>query len=116
MKNKDTKSLKTSKGRPKAELDEDLILKMAEEQCTADQIAAVCNVHRDTIYARYSDVLHRGKDIGRRRLIAAMWRKALVDGDTKMMIWLSKQHLGYKENTQDHGNHTTYNVTIKEMP
>lgn len=93
-----------------------MIEKMAEEQCTAEQIAAVMDCSRDTIYTHFSDLLRKGKDKGRRRLVAAMWKKAIEEGNVPMQIWLSKQHLGYKDQQPAEASQISFNVTIHEVP
>ncbi len=105
-----------NRGRELCKTEMDQILIMAQEQCSCEQIAAVMNVHVKTIYERYSDLINSGRDIGRRRLIAAMWKKALIDEDCKMQIWLSKQHLGYKETWPEVAQNMTYSVYINEIP
>lgn len=102
-------------GRPKKDIDEEIVYKLAQTMLPVESIATILGCHVDTIYARFSDVLRKGREDRKDSLSQAMWRKAL-EGDTKMMIWLSKQHLGYKESWPEQATQVNYNVTIKEMP
>jgi DNA-binding CsgD family transcriptional regulator len=97
----------------KKPLDLNILRKMAEQQCTVNQIANVLDCHVDTIYHQASDILRIGKDTGRATLIANMWEKANIEKDTKMMIWLSKQYLGMKESWPEQPSQVIYNVNVQ---
>lgn len=102
-------------GRPKKEIDPEQVFKLALIHCTAQEIAAVVGCHKDTIYARYSDALRRGHEEGQMSLKRKMHEVAMK-GDTKMLIWLSKQRLGYREQFPEEAQQVNFNVHINEVP
>lgn len=103
-------------GRPKTDLDPELIYKLAVIHCTAEEIASVFGCHRDTIYARYSDILQRGHKEGAMSLKRTMHAVAEA-GDVKMLIWLSKQRCGYKEpKVETDEKETSIHVYVNEVP
>lgn len=118
MPSKKTKEVvvKNKGGAPKKELDSEMIYKLAQTLLPVESIATILGCHRDTLYARFSDVLQKGRENRKHSLVQAMWYKALEDKDTKMQIWLSKQHLGYKETQPEEATHVTFNVLINEVP
>ena len=103
-------------GRPKKDIDEEMVFRMAQTLLPVESIATILQCSKDTLYARFSNALQRGREDRKYSLVQVMWDKALNHGDTKMMIWLSKQHLGYKENWPEQATQISYNVTINEMP
>lgn len=99
---------------PKATL-EDQIFKLGQIQCTWDEISAVLQMHKDTLKRRFASVYQKGKESGTMSLRRAMWVKATQGGSVPMMIFLSKQYLGFAdkvESTGDGGEKT--NVVIFE--
>jgi len=86
---------------PPKELQEDLIYRLASINCTYDEIGAVCNVHPDTIRNRFSDTVKKGREEGKSSLKRKMWKLAMEgnngEGNVGMLIWLSKQMLGYTD-------------------
>ena len=103
-------------GRPKAMLDPDAIELMAASFLPVSSIAKILGVNPDTLYARYSENLQRGRENRKYGLACAMWDKALTEKDTKMMIWLSKQHLGYRDQLPEEAKQTHINVYVNEVP
>lgn len=79
--------------RPKLEIDEEQVLKLAQHGCTVEEIADFFECSRDTIHGRFSAELRKGKaelKIGLRNWQIAAAKK----GNVAMMIWLGKQLLG----------------------
>lgn len=104
-------------GRKKKEIDPDQVFRLAHIHCTVDEIASVLNCHRDTIYARFSDVLRRGHEEGQMSIKRKMHDKAFAGaGDTTMLIWLSKQRLGYKDKQPEEATQVNFNVYVNEVP
>jgi hypothetical protein len=73
-----------------------LIDQLTGVQCTMAEIAAKLNISEDEAEKRFAPLVERGRLVGRANLRKWMW-KAARKGDTKMMIWLSKQHLDMKD-------------------
>lgn len=99
MKKRKTRVLKAmgSKG-----LTLDHIRDLAKIQCSAREIAAVLGVKRSDVTnevqfnPEFAAAWKDGKQEGYVGLRRAMWEKAM-DGNTTMQIWLSKQHLGMRD-------------------
>lgn len=86
-------------GRPKLELDEAEIERLAKAQCSNVRIAAAVGCDESTLRARFPEELARWRNLGKNTLEAAMMQKAL-DGNVPMQIHLSKQHLGHTDKTK----------------
>ena len=102
MKNDKIKANDTIKtksiGRPKKELDKDVIAKLSQIGCTQEEIGSVVGISARTLQRRYADLVAENKNIGKASLRKRMWASALK-GNPNMMIWLSKNHLGMKDRT-----------------
>ena len=84
--------------RKKKNIDLDLIEEMAEEFCTQEEIAMDMGFDR-TMFHRREDVqaaFMRGKNTARMSLRHMMWNLA-KQGDKTMLIFLSKNELGYQD-------------------
>lgn len=111
-------SLMDKGGRPACEIDEMKVFEMASYDCTVEEIAAHFRCSVPTIYERFSETLRIGKQAGRQKLRQNMERKACEGGpgDTSLLIWLSKQRLGYRERAADEVQQVVFNLNIKEIP
>ena len=102
MKNDKIKANDTIKpqsiGRPKKELDEDVIAKLSQIGCTQEEIGSIVGISARTLQRRYAELLEENKNKGKASLRKKMWEKAMK-GDPKLQIWLSKQYLGMKDRT-----------------
>ena len=100
MKNDKTKATDTIKtksmGRPKKELDEDVIAKLSQIGCTQEEIGSVVGISARTLQRRYADLVAENKNIGKASLRKKLWEKALK-GNDKLLIWLSKQELNMRD-------------------
>ena len=77
----------------------DMIVKLAEIQCTHQEIAHVMGVSVDVIKkAENLDLIANGKSQGKVKLRRAQYRKAVDEGNPTMLIWLGKNTLGQSEN------------------
>ena len=112
MKNDKTKATDTIKtksmGRPKKELDEDVIAKLSQIGCTQEEIGSVLGISARTLQRRYADLVAENKNIGKASLRKKLWEKALK-GDPKLLIWLSKNELNMVDKI-----HTTQ--TVEPLP
>ena len=102
MKNDKNKAVDTKEsksiGRPKKELDKDVIAKLSQIGCTQEEIGSVVGISARTLQRRFSDLVEENKNIGKASLRKRMWASALK-GNPNMMIWLSKNYLGMKDRT-----------------
>ena len=96
MKNDKNKAVYTKEsksiGRPKKELDKDVIAKLSQIGCTQEEIGSVVGISARTLQRRYADLVAENKNIGKASLRKKLWEKALK-GDPKLLIWLSKNEL-----------------------
>ena len=91
-------------GRPKKELDKNIIANLSQIGCTQEEIGSVVGISARTLQRRYADLVEENKNIGKASLRKRMWKSAL-NGNPNMMVWLSKNYLGMKDRT------VTENVT-----
>jgi len=104
-----------NRGPYELKLDEKKIIQMAMEDCSVEEIAAELSVHRETIYERFGDVILRGRDLGNKCLRWKLFQLAM-SGNVPILIWLSKQRLGYKDRPEGDVSQINFNVTVNEVP
>ena len=106
-KNKADDTIKSqSIGRPKKELDENIIAKLSQIGCTQEEIGAVVGISARTLQRRYADLVAKNKSIGKSSLRKKLWEKAMRgQGNDKLLIWLSKNELNMVDKV-----HTTQSV------
>jgi hypothetical protein len=108
-KNKADDTIKSqSIGRPKKELDEEVIARLSQIGCTQEEIGSVVGISARTLQRRYADLVAENKNKGKASLRKVLWKKALK-GDPKLLIWLSKNELGMVDKI-----HTT--STVEPLP
>lgn len=99
------KSSEKQMGRPKKVLDWEKIKNAAYVQCTIQEIACIFDVDSETLDAAcrrefgetFSTFHKKHSEGGKSSLRREMYKKAMA-GSVPMMIWLSKQYMGMKEN------------------
>ena len=84
-------------GRPKINIDLDIVGNLASIGCTQEEIASVVGVSARTLQRNYAEIIDRFKNKGKASLRKKMWDKAIKKDNTHMQIWLSKNELGMKE-------------------
>jgi hypothetical protein len=84
--------------RPKKEIDENLVLKLASIFCTTDEIAVACECSKDTLERRFAATLKKGRQNAKQSLRRLQFQSA-VKGSVPMQIWLGKQYLDQKDKT-----------------
>ena len=87
---------KSKGGRPKLEIDEDLVYKLAVIHCTPKEIASIVGCSQDTIRGRFSDILAKGRAEGKQRLRRKQIEVAM-QGNATMLVWLGKNILGQSD-------------------
>ncbi len=85
--------------RPLAVVDESLVLKLAEINCTQAEICAIVGVSRETLRKRFLALIEKGQETGKMSLRRAQFENAL-GGNATMQIWLGKQYLGQSDKTE----------------
>lgn len=102
MKNDKNKAVDTKEsksiGRPKKELDKEVIAKLSQIGCTQEEIGSVVGISARTLQRRYADLVAENKNIGKASLRKKLWSKAMRgQGNDKLLIWLSKQELNMRD-------------------
>ena len=84
-------------GRPKIELDYELIEKLAGIMCTQEEIASFIGCSVDTLQRdeTFCGIYKKGLDAGKMSLRRKQWR--LADTNATMALWLGKQYLGQRD-------------------
>ncbi len=100
IKTKDIKKTQSKVGRPKAEVDVEILKNLASIGCPTYEIASVMNVSARTLNRNYAEIIDQFREKGKASLRKKMWDKAVKKDNTNMQIWLSKNYLGMKDRTQ----------------
>jgi hypothetical protein len=87
---------KNKGGRPKLEIDPELVYKLAVIHCSPKEIAQIVGCSADTIRGRFSDILAKGRAEGKQSLRRKQMEVAM-SGNTSMLIWLGKNILGQSD-------------------
>jgi hypothetical protein len=95
-------------GRPQKVIDPKEVETLAAINCTVEEIAAFFDVDKRTIERRFMPHLIKGRQNGKSSLRRMMYAKA-KEGNVTMMIWLSKQLLGYTDKVE---NKDTLNANV----
>lgn len=86
--------------RPKKEIDKKQVEKLANLQCTLQEIADWFGVDKSTISRNFATEIEKGKSFGKISIRRAQLQLALK-GNATMLIWLGKQYLEQKEKKDD---------------
>ena len=84
-----------SMARPKKKIDEEQVFRLAQLQCTFVEIAAFFDCDAGTISNRFSDVVAKGREVGKMSLRRSQFKLA-----EKMLQWQS----GLANSTSDNVN------------
>ena len=107
------KHLPEKKGR----IDPGLIERLGATHLSNDSVATILQISRATLETTYLGDLQKAREKRKQTLSEKVWAKALEGNDTTMLIWLSKQHLGYKEpKNEDQAPNNVFNITIAPIP
>ena len=92
--------------RPRKKIDMDVVEKLASEGCTVAEIAAHFSVHQSTLYRRkkFKETYERGLEKCKLSVRRALYKKGVINGDTKALIFLAKNMLGMSDNPQKEEN------------
>ena len=85
-------------GRPKKQIDYELVRKLANIQCTQEEIASVLGVSTRTLQRdeEFRRIYKEEMDSGKISLRRMQWRAA-DRGSNTMLVWLGKQYLGQRD-------------------
>lgn len=87
-------------GRKPLDIDEQQVIELASINCSYAEIAAVVGCDPSTLTRRFAQAIEKGREQGKESLKRAMWKAGVTNGNITMMIWLSKQMLGYTEKVE----------------
>ena len=104
-------------GRPKKEIDFNVVDKLCAIQCTGEEIASVVGVDYDTLQRKikedfgmtFTEYFELKRSSGKASLRRMQW-KAAESGNTTMQIWLGKQYLGQRDK-----HDTELNANVREI-
>ena len=84
-------------GRPKIEIDYATVEKLANIQCTQEEIASFLGISSRTLLRdeQFKELFARGRENGKMSLRRIQWKHA--EKSVPMAIWLGKQYLGQKD-------------------
>lgn len=84
-------------GRPKFQIDYDLVGKLANIQCTQQEIASFLGCSVDTLYRdpNFASIYKKGMESGKMSLRRMQFK--LAEKNASMAIFLGKQYLGQKD-------------------
>lgn len=85
--------------RPRKQIDESQVESLAAINCSVEEIASVVKCDRRTLQRRFAAAIETGRNRGKSSLKRKMWETAM-GGNVTMMIWLSKQMLGYTDKVE----------------
>lgn len=85
--------------RPRKKIDAEQVRKLAAINCSHAEIGSVLGCSADLLQRRYAAVIKEGRDHGCMSLKRKMFETAM-NGNVTMMIWLSKQMLGYRDQVE----------------
>jgi hypothetical protein len=86
--------------RPRKQVDEALLRKLAVIHCNQDEMASVLGVSVDTLQRRFAAQIKDGRAEGKMSLRRKMWEMAL-NGNVSLLIWLSKNELGFSDKVEE---------------
>ena len=92
-------------GRPKIEIDEELLYKLATIHCTMKEMVDIIGVSEDTLKRNFAGIIDKGKADGKMRLRRKQVEVAM-SGNHTMLIWLGKQMLGQSESPMSEDDKT----------
>lgn len=85
-------------GRPKKEIDYVTVEKLANIQCTQEEIASFLGISSRTLLRdeKFKELFAKGRENGKMSLRRIQWKHA--EKSVPMAIWLGKQYLGQRDN------------------
>lgn len=86
--------------RPRKEIDYNLVEKLANIQCTQEEIASVLDITARTLLKdeKFKEIYEKGRENGKASLRRIQWRHA--EKSASMAIFLGKQYLGQRDNLE----------------
>ena len=88
-------------GRPKKEIDYTAVEKLANIQCTQEEIASFLGISTRTLQRdeQFMELFNKGRESGKMSLRRIQWKHA--EKSASMAIWLGKQYLGQTDKIEN---------------
>lgn len=99
--------------RPRLEIDENTVLKLASIMCTMEEMAHILGCSVDTLERRFADVIKEGRSSGKMSLRRWQW-EACKKGNPALLIWMGKQHLDQKDKHETEINGQMISINIDQ--
>ena len=93
-------------GRPKKKIDYQTVEKLANIQCTQEEISNFLDISTRTLQKdkEFIRIYKKGLENGKMSLRRMQFKKA-NDGNVSMLIWLGKQYLGQTDKVEKNNTH-----------
>lgn len=87
-------------GRPKKEIDYATVEKLANIQCTQEEIASFLGISTRTLQRdeQFMELFNKGRESGKMSLRRIQWKHA--EKSASMAMFLGKQYLGQRDNVE----------------
>lgn len=91
--------------RPKKDIDEDQVTRLAMINCSHAEMAAVLDCSEDTLERRFAAAIAKGRAAGRMSLKRKQYEMAMRgNGHYGMLVWLGKQLCGQSDKQEVSGS------------
>lgn len=101
------RKIKNKGGRPKKEIDYNLVENLCKLQCTGEEIASALNIDYKTLNLRINDKYKMGfsqyykkASAGGKMSLRRKQMEVAMSGNVSMLIWLGKQYLGQSDHQE----------------
>ena len=97
-------------GRPKKEIDYDMVMKLSSIMCTQEEIANVLGLSVKTLQRdeEFSRIYKEGQSKGKISLRRSQFK--IAERNSSMAIWLGKQYLGQRDTFEHDSTETLHKV------
>ncbi len=101
--------------RPRAKIDYEMVEKLANIQCTQEEIASFLNLSVRTLQRdeEFCRIYKKGQESGIMSLRRIQFK--LAEKNPTMALWLGKQYLGQRDSFPDEVNYTEVNKGIQNI-
>jgi hypothetical protein len=101
-------------GRPKKNIDEEQVRQLAAIDCSLEEMALILKCDERTLQRRFAGVIKEGRASGIMSLKRQLFKK-VQEGNTAVIIFLSKVKLGYRE-VQYIDQKTEHSIQATQQP
>jgi len=104
-------------GRPKLELNEEQVYKLASLNVSVKNISDVLNCSVSLLNKNYLDVINAGRANLRTSILRTQYEVGITNKNVTMLIWMGKQHLGQadKKTVEVDDKRTAAELTDEEL-